>query len=97
MSESSRVIVGATVGAFVGAAVAYLFLTEDGREIRDTLGPTVEDLTREFGKLRVTVERIGDVASDGIRAFEEFQYARAEHRSPVVPEPEPAATGQSLR
>ncbi len=78
MSESSRLVAGAAVGAVVGVAVAYLFLTENGRTVRDTLEP-IEDLARELNQVRHTIGRIGDVADGGVRAFQEFQSARARH------------------
>jgi hypothetical protein len=66
------------VGALVGAAAAYLFFTNAGRAMRDRLEPAVDDLIREFHKFRGTLEKVGDMANDGMRAFQEFQQARAQ-------------------
>jgi gas vesicle protein len=69
---------GAVVGALVGAAAAYLFFTERGRELRDRFEPMVDDLRREFNKFQRTFEKVGDMASEGLRVVNEFQAARAE-------------------
>ena len=83
MSEQSRICAGATVGAVLGAAVAYLFLTEQGRMFRDRLEPAVDELIGEFEKFRGTIEKIGAMANDGLRALEEFQVARGNTQFPT--------------
>lgn len=76
MTERATICTGAMVGAVVGATAAYLFFTERGRVTRDRIEPAVDDLMREFQKFRGTIEKIGDMANDGLRAFQEFQQAR---------------------
>ena len=76
MSEQSRVISGALVGALTGAAAAYLFFTERGAVLRERMEPAVDDLQREFAKLRRTVEKLGSMANEGMRAYHEFNAAR---------------------
>jgi gas vesicle protein len=71
------VIAGAVVGALVGAAAAYLFLTERGRGLRDRFEPAIEDLQREFTRFRGTLEQFGHLASDGMRVMDEFRAARS--------------------
>lgn len=78
MSEGSRVVLGATLGALCGTVVAYLFFTERGRELRDRIEPAVDDLRREFARFQKTIEKVGDLANDGMRAMEEFRAARAQ-------------------
>lgn len=78
MSEGSRVCLGATLGALCGAAVAYLFCTERGRELRDRIEPAVDDLRQELARFRKTIEKVGDLATDGMRVMEEFRAARAQ-------------------
>lgn len=82
MTERTAVFAGAMVGALVGAASTYLFFTEPGRGLRDRLEPAVDDLMREFQKFRRTLEKVGDMANDGLRAFNEFQQARAQTQFP---------------
>ena len=76
MTDRTLIFSGAIVGALVGAAGSYLFFTEAGRSLRDRLEPTVDDLMKEFQKFRRTLEKVGDMANDGMRAFNEFQQAR---------------------
>lgn len=85
MTERNVVCAGATVGAIVGGAIAYLFFTDTGRGVRDRLEPAVDDLVREFSKFRRTIEKVGDMANDGVRAFQEFQQARGHSQFPSGP------------
>lgn len=79
MSEQTRICAGASVGALIGAAVAYLFFTDGGRIVRSRLEPIVDELPRKFDKFRRAIETVWVMASDGFRALEEFQNARAGH------------------
>ena len=78
MNEQSRMLAGAGVGALVGAAAAYLFFTERGRTVRDRMEPMVDDLRQEFARFQRTFEKVGDMASEGLRVVNEFNAARAE-------------------
>lgn len=78
MSEQSRVMAGTMVGGLVGALAGYLFFTERGRALRARIEPAVDDLRREFGRFRATIEKAGDLANDGMRMVHEFNTARAQ-------------------
>jgi len=78
VKESRVVMAGAIVGALVGAAAGYLFFTGGGRRMRDRLEPAVDDLRREFGRFQKTIERLGDMANEGIRVVNEFNTARSQ-------------------
>ena len=78
MNERSAICAGAAVGALIGSAAAYLFFTDRGRDMRDRMGPAVDDLVQEFQRFRTTLEKVGDMANDGLRAFNEFQQARSQ-------------------
>ena len=78
MSEQSRVMAGAVVGALVGAAAAYLFFTERGKHLRDRMEPMVDDLRHEFARFQRTFEKVGDMANEGMRVVNEFNAARSE-------------------
>lgn len=78
MTEQSRVIYGAVVGAICGAAVGYLFFTEEGRNVRNRLEPAIDDLRREFMRFQKTLEKVGDLANDGMRVMDEFKAARGQ-------------------
>ena len=78
MSEQSRVMMGAVVGALVGAVGTYLFLTESGRGLRDRLEPAVDEMQREFARFQRTLEKLGDMAGEGARVVQEFNAARSQ-------------------
>ena len=78
MNDSRAITAGALIGAVIGAAASYLFFTERGKHVRDRLEPAVEDLRNEFARFQKTVERLGAMANDGIRAVNEFNAARAQ-------------------
>lgn len=83
MTERNAICAGAMVGALVGAAATYLFFTDRGRGMRDQLEPAIDDLMREFHKFRSAIEKVGDMANDGLRAFQEFQQARDPSQFPT--------------
>ena len=78
MSEQLRVIGFAGIGAVIGAAVGYLFFTERGRVVLERFEPAVEDLRREFHRFQGTVQKLGDMANEGMRVVSEFQAARSQ-------------------
>ena len=63
MTENSRAITAAAVGAVVGAVAGYLFFTDRGRELRRRFEPVLEDITRELSSFRTTAEKFSGVAS----------------------------------
>jgi gas vesicle protein len=69
---------GAVIGALAGAVASYLFFTERGRAIRDRFEPAVDDLRREFARFQSTVEKLGVMANEGMRAYQEFNAARTQ-------------------
>ena len=78
MNESRMMVAGAIVGAIIGAAAGYLFFTESGQQMRNRIEPAVDDLRREFARFQKTIETLGEVANDGIRAVNEFNAARTQ-------------------
>ena len=82
MNERTAVLAGALVGALTGAFTSYLFFTERGRNMRDRIEPTVDELRHEFLKFQRTIEKVGDMASEGMRVVNEFNAARAQTRFP---------------
>jgi gas vesicle protein len=78
VSEQSSVMAGAVVGALVGAVAGYLFFTERGRMMRDRIEPMVDDLRQEFARFQRTFEKVGDMATEGMRVVNEFNAARTQ-------------------
>ena len=78
MNDSRMMVAGAMVGALIGAAATYLFFTDAGKGVRDRLEPAVDDLRREFARFQKTIEKVGEMANDGLRVVNEFNAARAQ-------------------
>jgi hypothetical protein len=66
----------------VGIAVAYLFFTERGRTFRDRLEPAIDELRDEFTRFQKTFEKVGVMAGEGVRVFNEFNTARTQGKFP---------------
>jgi len=82
VNESRVIVAGALAGALIGAAAGYLFFTDVGKSVRNRIEPAVEDLRREFGRFQKTIEKIGEMANDGLRVVNEFNVARAKSSFP---------------
>lgn len=78
MNERTAVTAGALVGALVGAFGAYLFFTERGRGVRERFEPLVDDMRHEFARFQKTIEKVGEMANDGMRVVNEFNAARSQ-------------------
>jgi gas vesicle protein len=76
VNDSRLITIGAVFGAAIGAAASYLFFTDAGKHMRDRMEPAVDDLRREFSRFQKTVEKLGEMANDGLRAVNEFNAAR---------------------
>ena len=73
MDERTSVMASAVVGALVGTAVGYLFFTRSGRALRDRIEPSMDELRREFGRFQRTLEKMGEVASEGLSAVQDLR------------------------
>lgn len=82
MNDSRVITLGAIAGAVIGAAASYLFFTEAGRDVRSRIEPAVDDLGREFARFQKTIEKLGEMANDGLRAMNEFNAARSSYSTP---------------
>ena len=78
MNQSRVVIAGAVVGALIGVTASYLFFTDAGNHVRERLEPTVDDLRREFARFQKTIEKLGEMANEGMRVVNEFNAARSQ-------------------
>lgn len=69
MDERSRVLVATCVGAVAGGVWGWLYMTDNGRRIRDQIEPKLDDLVNEIGRVRGTVEKARAAASEGMRSL----------------------------
>ena len=82
MNQTRVVIAGAVGGELIGVAATYLFFTDAGKHVRERLEPAVDDLRREFARFQKTIEKLGEMANDGLRVVNEFNAARAQSPFP---------------
>jgi gas vesicle protein len=78
VNTQSQVTICAICGAVLGAAVGYLFFTPGGRALRDRIEPAIDDFKRDFQRFQKTIEKVGDLANDGLRVVNEFNQARTQ-------------------
>lgn len=75
MEDRARVVMSACLGALVGGVAGYLFLTEDGRRLRERLEPGMDDLLREMRHLRSAAEKARLAAAEGLMTIGELRKA----------------------
>ncbi len=71
MDERARVLVATCVGAAAGGVWGWLYLTDNGRRIRDQIEPKLDDFVKELGLVRGTVEKARTAATEGLRSLNE--------------------------
>lgn len=69
MDERSRVLMATCLGAVAGGVWGWLYMTENGRRVRDQIEPKLDDLMRELTRVRGTVEKARNAASEGWRSL----------------------------
>ena len=73
MEDRARVLISACLGALIGGVAGYLFLTDDGRRLRERLEPGMDDLLREIRHLRSAAEKARMAAAEGVMTFSELR------------------------
>jgi gas vesicle protein len=71
VTDKSQACVVSCIGAAIGAAAAYLFFTDQGRQLRARLEPALEDFTRELDHFRGTVTKAAGAAGEGWKVLNE--------------------------
>jgi hypothetical protein len=87
VEDRARVLLSACLGALIGSGAGYLFLTEDGRRLRERLEPGMDELLREMRHLRSAAEKARLAAAEGMMTVNEL-------RRSVAPKPETAWSGR---
>jgi hypothetical protein len=57
------------MGAVIGGTWGWLYMTENGRRVRDQIEPRLDDFISEIGRMRGTVEKARTAASEGWRSL----------------------------
>ena len=73
MEDRARVLMSACLGALIGGVAGYLFLTDDGRRLRERLEPGMDDLLREMRHLRSAAEKARMAAAEGVMTFSDLR------------------------
>ncbi len=71
MDERSRVLLATFLGAVVGGLWGWLYMTENGRHVREQIDPKLDDFIRELTRARGTVEKARTAANEGWRSLNE--------------------------
>ena len=72
MDERSRVLTASFIGAVVGGVWGWLYMTENGRRIRDQIEPKLDDFIGEISRVRGTVEKARTAADEGWRSLNDM-------------------------
>ena len=83
MDERSRVLMATLLGAVIGGAWGWLYLTENGRRVRDQIEPRLDDFVSELTRVRGTVEKARTAADEGWRSLNEVAAAASGGRWPA--------------
>lgn len=71
MDERSKVLMTTLLGAVAGGLYGWLYMTENGRRVRDQIEPKLDDFMGEITRLRGTVEKARTAANEGWRSLNE--------------------------
>ena len=58
MNDRSMMLLGAIIGAGVGASVGFVLFTERGRQLRNDLQPEIETVVREAMRLGQVIDEL---------------------------------------
>ncbi len=72
VDERSRVLMATVLGAVAGGVWGWLYLTDNGRRVRNQIEPKLDDLVRELTSVRGTVEKARSAANEGWRSLNEI-------------------------
>lgn len=72
MTDRTKIIVSALAGALGGAVAGYLFLTKNGEELREQVGPGLEDVIGRLQDLQASVQHARGVADQSWSAIRDI-------------------------
>ena len=65
MEDRTAIVLGALAGAVVGGAFGYLYLSDDGRRLREDFEPEVAELIAELKRTWEVAEQVREAIRDG--------------------------------
>ena len=72
MDEHSKVLMMTFMGAVIGGVGGWLYMTENGRRVREQIEPRLDDFLGELTRVRGTVEKARTAANEGWRSLNEM-------------------------
>jgi hypothetical protein len=60
------------MGAIVGGVWGWLYMTENGRRVRDQIEPKLDNFMSELTRVRGTVEKARTAANEGWRSLSDM-------------------------
>ena len=63
MDERSKVLMMTFMGAVIGGVGGWLYMTENGRRVREQIEPRLDDFLGELTRVRGTVEKARTAAN----------------------------------
>jgi hypothetical protein len=69
VDERSRILMAALLGAVAGGMFGWLYMTENGRRVREQIEPKLDDFMNELARVRGTVEKARTAANEGWRSL----------------------------
>ena len=72
MDERSRVLMATMLGAVAGGVWGWLYMTENGRRVRNQIEPKLDDFINELTRVRGTVEKARTAANEGWRSLNDM-------------------------
>jgi hypothetical protein len=80
VDERSRVLTATVLGAIAGGVWGWLYLTQNGRQMRSQIEPKLDDFIRELQNVRGTVEKARTAANEGWQSLNEMAGTTAQGR-----------------
>jgi hypothetical protein len=80
VDERSRVLMATCLGAVVGGVWGWLYMTENGRRVRDQIEPRLDDFMNEISRVRSTVDKARTAANEGWRSLSDMAGATDQGR-----------------
>ena len=71
MDERSKVLMATFLGAVAGGVYGWLYMTEQGRRVRDQIEPKLDEFMGELTRMRGTVDKARTAANEGWRSLNE--------------------------
>jgi len=72
VDERSKVLMTTFMGAVIGGVGGWLYMTENGRRVREQIEPRLDDFLGELTRVRGTVEKARTAANEGWRSLNEM-------------------------